>query len=74
MLMMLNAIERRRNKGMKKKKDRMRQCFTSFVMYLDREFQIKIYYDRIVSSNLSISDDNEMYSRCNEAFAMIDQF
>jgi len=71
---MLNAIERRRNEGMKKKKDRMRQCFTSFVMNLDREFQIEIYYDRIVSSNLSISDDNEMYSRCNEAFAKIDKF
>ena len=37
-LMMVNAIERRRNKGMKRKYDRMRQCFTTFFRYLDREF------------------------------------
>jgi len=36
--MMVNAIETRRKKGVKKKYDTMRQCFTSFLMYLDREF------------------------------------
>jgi len=33
-LMTVDAIETRRNKGVKKKLDRMRQCFTSFFMYL----------------------------------------
>jgi len=37
-LMTVNAIETRRNNGQKKKYDRMGQCFTSFFMYLDREF------------------------------------
>ena len=36
--MTVNAIKTRRNKGVKKKLDRMRQCFTTFFMYLDREF------------------------------------
>ena len=34
-LVTVNAIETRRNKGVKKKSDRMRYCFTSFCMYLD---------------------------------------
>jgi hypothetical protein len=33
-LVTVNTIEIRRNKGVKKKSDRMRQCFTSFFMYL----------------------------------------
>jgi len=37
-LMMVNAIKTRRNKGVMKNWDRMRQCFTSFFMYLDRDF------------------------------------
>jgi len=37
-LVMVNAIETRRNKGVKKKQDRMRQCITSFFMYLDWVF------------------------------------
>jgi len=37
-LMTVNAIETRRNKGMKKMYHRMRQCFTSFFMYLELEF------------------------------------
>ena len=36
-LMTVNAIETKTNKGVKKKLDTMRQCFTSFFMYLDRE-------------------------------------
>jgi len=39
----VNAIETRRNKGVKKTCDRMCQCFTSFFMYLDREFKLVIY-------------------------------
>jgi len=38
LLMTVNAIETRRNKGVKKTSERMCQCFTSFFMYLDREF------------------------------------
>jgi len=34
----VNAIETRRNMGVKKKWDSMCQCFTSFFMYLDQEF------------------------------------
>jgi len=34
-LVTVNAIELRRNMGVKKKSDRMRQCFTSLFMYLD---------------------------------------
>ena len=34
-LMSVNAIEMRRNQGVKKKLDRMRQCFSSFFIYLD---------------------------------------
>jgi hypothetical protein len=34
-LVMVNAMETRRNKGVKKKWDRMRHCFTSFFMYLN---------------------------------------
>jgi len=37
-LVMVNAMETRRNKGVKKKYDRTRQWFTSFFTYLDREF------------------------------------
>jgi len=37
-LMTVNAIEMRRNKVVKKKYDRMRQCFTSFIMYLELQF------------------------------------
>jgi len=37
-LMTVNAIETRRNKGVNQKLDRMRQCFTSFFMYLELEF------------------------------------
>jgi hypothetical protein len=37
-LVMVNAVETRRNKGVKKKSDRMHQYFTHFLMYLDREF------------------------------------
>jgi hypothetical protein len=34
-LVMVNAIETRRNKRLKTKLDRMSQCFTSIFMYLD---------------------------------------
>jgi len=37
-LMTINAIETRKNTGVKSKLDWMRQGFTSFFMYLDREF------------------------------------
>jgi len=37
-LMTVNAIEMRRNKGVKKKQDIMPQSFTSFIMYLELEF------------------------------------
>jgi hypothetical protein len=35
LLVTVKAIETRRNEGVKKKQDRMRQCFPSFFMYLD---------------------------------------
>jgi len=53
-LMTVNAAETRSNKGGKKKYDRMRQWFTSF-MYLNREFKWEIYYGRMVRSSLWIS-------------------
>jgi len=34
-LVAVNAIKTRRNQGVKKKLDRIRQCFTCFIMYLD---------------------------------------
>jgi len=37
-LMTVNAIETSRNSGVKKKLERMRQCFTSFFTYLNRQF------------------------------------
>jgi len=37
LLMTDNAIEMRRNEGMKHKFDRMRQCFSGFFMYLNQE-------------------------------------
>jgi len=37
-LMTVDAIETRRNMGVKKKYDRMSQCFSSFFMYFDQEF------------------------------------
>jgi len=70
----VNAIEMRRNKGAKKLSDRMCQCFTSFFMYLDWEFQLDIYYGRMVSSSLWISVDKQMCSRCNEYVCTIYQF
>jgi hypothetical protein len=48
-LVTVNEVETRRNKGGKRKQDRMRQWFTSF-MQLDREFELEIYYGRMVSS------------------------
>jgi len=53
----VNAIETRRNKGVKKKLDRMRQWFTSFFTRLDREFQLEIYYGWMVRSSLWILVD-----------------
>jgi len=50
-LVTVNRAESRRNKGGKKKLDIMRQWFTSF-MYHDREFQLEIYYGRMVKSNV----------------------
>jgi len=73
-LMMVNAIETRRNEGVKKKLDRMGQCFTSFFMYLELEFDLVIYYGRMVSSSLSISVDQQMYSRRNKAVGKIHRF
>ena len=73
-LMTVNAIQTRRNNGVKKKLDRMHQCFTRFSMYLELEFWLVIYYGRMVSSSLSISVDKQMYSRRNEDFGMIHIF
>jgi hypothetical protein len=52
----------------------MRQGFTSFFMYLVREFYLEIYYGKMVSSSLWISVDQQMYSRRNEAFGKIHKF
>ena len=73
-LVIVNAIETRRNKGVRNKYDRMHQCFTSFFMYLDQEFYLEIYHERMVSSSLWISVDKQMYSRRNEAFGKIHRF
>ena len=70
-VMRVNAIERRRNKGVIQKYDRMGQCFTSFFMYLELKFWFVIYYRRMVSSSLSISVDKQIHSRRNEAFRKI---
>jgi hypothetical protein len=43
-------------------------------MYLDQEVYLEIYYARMVSSNLSISVDNQMYSRRNEALGKKNKF
>ena len=66
--MMFNAIEMRRKNAVKKKYDRMRQCFTSFIRYLELEFELVIYRGQMVRSSLSISVDKQMYSRRTEAF------
>jgi len=73
-LMTVNAIETRSNMGVKKKLDRMRQWFTSFFMYLDREFELEIYYALMVSSSLWIPVDKQMYSWRNVAFGKIHKF
>jgi len=52
----------------------MRQCFTSFFMYHELEFELVIYQWRMVSSSLSISVDKQMYSRHDEAFGKIYNF
>jgi len=67
-LLTVNPIETRRKKGLKTKLDRMRERFIRFFMQLDREFQLEIYYWRMVSSCLWISVDKQMYSRRNESF------
>jgi len=51
-LVMFNAIETRRNMEVKKQSDTMCQCFTSIFVYDDQEFQLEIYYGRIVSNSL----------------------
>jgi len=73
-LAMVNAIETRRNKGVKKEQDRMHQCFTSFLMYLNWECQLEIYYGRMVRSSLWILVDKQMFGRRNEAFDKIHRF
>jgi len=50
-LVTVNTVETQGNELRKKELDRMRQWFTSF-MYLDREFQLKMYYGRSVRSSL----------------------
>jgi len=67
-LVTVNAIETRRNSGVKKKKDRMRQWYISFFMWLEREFRLEIWYGRMVRSSLRILVDKEMYSRRIESF------
>ena len=42
-LIEVNAIETRRDMGVKPKQNRMCQCFTSFFMYLNQEFQLEIF-------------------------------
>jgi len=74
LLITVNAIETGRNKGVKSKQDRMRQCFTTFIMYLELEFQLVRYYGRMVSSSFSILVDKQMYCRRNEAFGKIHKF
>ena len=51
-LVTVSAIKMRSNKAVKKKLDRMYQCFTSFIMYLDRQCELHIYFRRMVSSSL----------------------
>jgi len=71
-LMMVNALETRRNKGNNKKFERMRQfVFTRLFMLLDREFHLEIYYRRMVSSCMEILIDKQKYSRQNESFSII---
>jgi len=72
--MTIKAIEMRRNMWVKQKLDRMRQCFTSFFMYLDRDCLLEIYYGRMASSSLWILVDKQMYSRRNEPCDKIHKF
>jgi hypothetical protein len=70
-LVTVNAMETRTNKGVKKQYDRMCQCFTSFFVYLVYEIYLEIYFRRMVSSSLWISVDKQMYCRRNKAFSKI---
>jgi len=73
-LVTVNAIEMRRNIGVKKTLDRMRQWFTSFFMSLDQEFQLEMYYGQTVRSGLWISVDKQIHSRRNGSFREIHHF
>jgi len=73
-LLTVNIIGMRRNKGVKKRLNRMHQCFTCVSMWLDREFQLEIYYGQMASSWLWILVDKQMYSRRNESICKIYKF
>jgi len=46
-------------------------CLTWFFIFLDQEFNLEIYYGRMVSSHLWILVDEQVYSRRNEWFSRI---
>jgi len=74
-LVTVSAKETRRNKGNKKKQDRLGQyVFTRFYILLDREFHWKIFYGRIMSSCMRIFVHKEIDSWQNAVFKQMYQF
>jgi hypothetical protein len=62
-LLMVNILEMRRNKGIKQKLDRMRQCIiTKFIKQFDQEFWIENYYGRILTSRVRILVNKQSYT------------
>jgi len=52
-LMMVTALDRRRNQGNKKKYDRMGHwVYTRFYMLVDGEFHLEKFYGRILCSHM----------------------
>jgi len=74
LLVTVDAIETRRNQGVKKIYGRMRRCFISFFMYHHREFKLEICDGWMVSSILWISVDKQLYSGRHESFGKTHKF
>jgi len=74
-MVMISAMETRRNKVNKKKCNRMSQyVFTGIFILLDREFHSEKCYWRIVRSCMSLFVDKLIYSGRNTEFSEIDKF
>jgi len=74
-LLTVNIMETRRNNGIKKKLDRMRQCIISkFIMQFDREFYLENYHGRILTSRVRILVHKQSYSGQYAIFGLIYRF